>query len=202
VSAARFADETRDRLRTRLLEVTGELTADRGWAAVTMAAVADRVGVSRQTVYNEFGGKPALGEALVMRELESFLTLVTDELTTGDELVPAVGRAVEAVRRAAGDNPLLKDVMISAHGGQASLLPWLTTDAGLLLERASAVVGAAVEVRREVEPFSEPEVARLVEMVVRLVLSHVVQPTSAPDVVGAEVAWMVQRVIAAGPLAP
>ena len=200
MSATRFADETRERLRARLLEATAELTVGRGWAAVTMAAVAERVGVSRQTVYNEFGGKPALGEALVMRELESFLTLVTDELTSGGELVPAVARAVEAVLRSAADNPLLKDVMISAHGGNASLLPWLTTDSGLLIARAGVVVAAAIEVRAEVAAFSEQEIDRLVSMVVRLVLSHVVQPTSPPDVVGAEVAWMVARLLAAGPL--
>lgn len=200
MSAARFADQTRERLRARVLDATAELTVARGWGAVTMSAVADLVGVSRQTVYNEFGGKPALGEALVMRELESFLELVTSELTTGDVLVDAVGRAVESVMRAAADNPLLKDVLVSAQGGSASLLPLLTTDSELLLARASAVVGAAVEVRPEAAGFSEADVARLVEIVVRLVLSHVVQPTSPPERVAAEVAWVVERIVAAGPV--
>jgi AcrR family transcriptional regulator len=199
VSAARFADETRERLRARILDATAELTVARSWGSVTMASVADLVGVSRQTVYNEFGGKPALGEALVMRELESFLELVTCELTSGEELVTAVAGAVESVMRAAADNPLLKDVLISAQGGSASLLPLLTTDSGLLLARASAVVGVAVEVRSEAAAFGEADLARLVEIVVRLVLSHVVQPTSPPERVAAEVAWVVERIVAAGP---
>lgn len=199
MSVARFADQTRDRLRAAVLVATAELAIDRGWGAVTMGAVADRVGVSRQTVYNEFGGKPALGEALVMRELDTFLELVTTELTSGDVLVDAVFGAVEAVMRAAADNPLLKDVLVSAQGGQASLLPLLTTDSGLLLARASAVVGAAIEVRPEAAAFAPTDVDRLVAIVVRLVLSHVVQPTEPPERVAAEVAWVVERVIAAGP---
>jgi AcrR family transcriptional regulator len=199
VSQGRFAEQTRERLRDQLLVATADLVVDRGWSALTMAAVAARVGVSRQTVYNEFGSKPALGEALVMRELEGFLTLVTGELSQGDALVPSVGRAVETVVRAAQDNPLLKDVLVSAHGGQASLLPWLTTDSGLLIARAAAVVQAAVETRAEVAVFAAKDVEQLVDIIVRLVLSHVVQPGSPPDVVGARVAWIVDRMVAAGP---
>ena len=44
-------------------------TAEHGWGALTMGKLADLVGVSRQTVYNELGGKPQLAEAMVMREL-------------------------------------------------------------------------------------------------------------------------------------
>ena len=44
-------------LRDRLLEAAVELTTTAGWAKVTMARLADEVGVSRQTVYNEIGTK-------------------------------------------------------------------------------------------------------------------------------------------------
>ena len=42
-----------------------------------MARLADAVGVSRQTVYNEAGSKPLLARAMILRELERFLGLVT-----------------------------------------------------------------------------------------------------------------------------
>ncbi len=35
-----------------------------------------RAGFTKQTVYNELGSKPALGQAMVMRELERFLAAV------------------------------------------------------------------------------------------------------------------------------
>ena len=37
----------------RVVAAAAELTLEAGWAGVTMGKLADRVGVSRQTVYNE-----------------------------------------------------------------------------------------------------------------------------------------------------
>ena len=80
MSAGRFVQDTRTRLREGILDATERLVLDGGWSSVTMAAVAERVGVSRQTVYNDVGGKDALGEALVLRELEGFLEVVGGDL--------------------------------------------------------------------------------------------------------------------------
>ena len=44
----------------RILAAAAEMTAELGWSGVTMAAVAERVGVSRQTVYNEWGTRDRL----------------------------------------------------------------------------------------------------------------------------------------------
>ena len=61
--------------RDRMLAAAARFTAEHGWGALTMGKLADLVGVSRQTVYNELGGKPQLAEAMVLRELELFLEL-------------------------------------------------------------------------------------------------------------------------------
>ena len=47
-------------LRARIVAEASVLTTESGWSAVTMARLAERVGVSRQTVYNEIGTKPAV----------------------------------------------------------------------------------------------------------------------------------------------
>ena len=62
--------------RDRIVAAAVEMTTSSGWAAVTMARLADAVGVSRQTVYNEVGSKPALAEAMVLEELTRFLGVV------------------------------------------------------------------------------------------------------------------------------
>src|SRR5690349_4928016 len=62
--------------RQRLVAQAAELTRAGGWQAITMAKLADRVGVSRQTVYNEIGSKRQLAEAMIMHELEVFLQAV------------------------------------------------------------------------------------------------------------------------------
>lgn len=197
MSTGRFVQETRSRLREGILDATERLVLHGGWSSVTMAAVAERVGVSRQTVYNDVGGKDALGEALVLRELEDFLDVVGGELSSGDDLVEAVERTVEAVLRKALDNPLLEDVLVSAHGGEPSLLPFLTTGSDQLLTRAAAVLVLVIGDRPDAPAVTEGDLERVCETVVRLVLSHVVHPGAAPDAVAADVGWLVRHVLAA-----
>src|SRR5690606_11757664 len=89
--------------RDVLLDRAAEVTCGPGWSTITMAKLADAAGVSRQTVYNEFGSKSGLAEALVMRELRRFLAVVEDELASGDDLVDALRRTTAAVPRPAPD---------------------------------------------------------------------------------------------------
>ena len=195
MTPGRFVQETRSRLREQLLDAAVEIVLDGGWSSVTMARVADRVGVSRQTVYNELGGKPALGEALVLRELDAFLAAVGAELSTGDDLIGSVERAVEVVMTMALDNPLLKDVLTSAHGGGSSLLPFIT-GSELLIGRATAVLVLVIGDRPDAPVVGAADLGRTCEAVVRLVLSHVVRPGAAPDVVARDVGWLVRHVLA------
>ena len=55
-------------MRVRVVEAAVALTSEVGWSQVTMARIAERVGVSRQTVYNEIGTKVHLAEAMILSE--------------------------------------------------------------------------------------------------------------------------------------
>ena len=132
-------------MRERVIDAAVVLTSDVGWSAVTMARLADEVGVSRQTVYNEIGSKPRLAEAMILRELDRFLEVVTvafDEHPT--DLVAAIGAASEQVLVNAQDNRLLHAVVSATHGADTELLPLLTTHAESLLAAAKTVVAARV----------------------------------------------------------
>ena len=59
----------RDR-RLAVLTAARELMLRDGYAATTVAAVADAAGVSAQTVFKTFGGKPGVVRALMLRRLE------------------------------------------------------------------------------------------------------------------------------------
>lgn len=60
--------------RESLLQAAEAALSARPWPAVRMVEVAAAAGVSRQTLYNEFGGKEGLGRALVRRAAEGTST--------------------------------------------------------------------------------------------------------------------------------
>ena len=120
-----FRAAVRTILRDRLLDAAAAAFAAEGWRRLTMAKVADRAGVSRQTVYNEFGTKQQLAEQLVMRELDVFLDVVRESFEGEQEFQPAVRSAVLGALTSAGDNALLKAVLESGHTGDTDLLPYI-----------------------------------------------------------------------------
>jgi len=71
-----YRDAVRQLRRDRLLDAGRERLGDRAWADVTMAEIAAAAGVSRQTLYNEFGSRDAFGQALLIREGSRFLDAV------------------------------------------------------------------------------------------------------------------------------
>ncbi|QLH24015.1 TetR family transcriptional regulator [Streptomyces sp. Rer75] len=100
--------------RESLLDAAFAALARRPWARIRMTDVAAAAGVSRQTLYNEFGGKDGLARALVRREAEAYLNGVERALTgapgaagPGERLAAA---AVWTVR-AGTENPLVRAVL-------------------------------------------------------------------------------------------
>ena len=185
-----MAESTRD----RIVAAAVEMTTSSGWAAVTMGRLAEAAGVSRQTVYNEVGSKPALAETMILEELTRFLQVVEHAFDTEpDDLVAAIERAVADVLTYAEANKLLHAVVSATHGADTELLPLLTTNAGSLLEAAKQVV------RGRVAPYAavidEEHLDPAIDMVVRVVLSHVMQPSGPPARTAADIAWLSGRVL-------
>jgi AcrR family transcriptional regulator len=180
--------------RDRIVAAAVETTTSSGWAAVTMARLADTVGVSRQTVYNEVGSKPALAEAMVLGELARFLGIVERAFDAEpDDLPRAIERSVRDVLTYARANTLLHAVVSATHGADTELLPLLTTNAGSLLDVAKDVVRARVA---PYGPGIDPaHLEPAIDMVVRVVLSHVMQPSSSPEETGADLAWLAGQVL-------
>jgi AcrR family transcriptional regulator len=181
-------------LRQRIVDAAVGLTTEVGWAQVTMAKLADRVGVSRQTVYNEIGTKPALAEAMILTELDRFLQVVSAAFDRHpDDLVGAIRAASGAVLELAQDNRLLHAVVSATHGADTELLPLLTTHAESLLAAAKLVVAD------KVAPYDvQVDAAHLeaaIDMVVRVVLSHVMQPSASPAETADDLAWISARVL-------
>jgi AcrR family transcriptional regulator len=180
-------------LRQRLVAAAVEMTLAHGWSQVTMARLAEAVGVSRQTVYNEVGGKSALAEAMILAELDRFLSIVARAFDDHpDDIVAAIEAATAGVLRLARGNDLLKAVVSATHGADTELLPLLTTHAESLLETAKTVVAERV---RTYDVALDERLEPAIDMVVRVVLSHVMQPSGSPEATAADLAWIASRVL-------
>lgn len=185
-------------MRARIVEAAVAMTGEAGWSGVTMGALADRVGVSRQTVYNEVGTKPGLAEAMILHELERFLGAVSRAFDEHpDDLVEAIRGACRGVLELAQGNRLLHAVVSATHGADTELLPLLTTHAQSLLSAAKLVVA------ERVTPYDVPldprQLEAAIDMVVRVVLSHVMQPSASPAQTADDIAWVSARVLGGRP---
>jgi len=181
-------------MRERVVDAAVGLTSELGWSQVTMTKLADAVGVSRQTVYNEIGTKSGLAEAMILRELDRFLGVVSVAFDAHpDDLVGAIRGAAQSVLELAHGNPLLHAVVSATHGADTELLPLLTTHADSLLVVAKGVVAERIA-PYELDLAAE-SLDAAIDMVVRVVLSHVMQPSASPEDTARDIAWIVERVL-------
>ncbi|WP_265442890.1 TetR/AcrR family transcriptional regulator [Flexivirga meconopsidis] len=183
-----------DTLRSQLLGAASRLTISEGWSKVTMSRLADEVGVSRQTVYNEFGSKPALAQQLVLGELQVFLGRVFDgfEASPSDPVGAIHGAALNVLRLSL-ENPLLHAVIAGSHGAESELLPLLTTDSEALLTLAKEAITEGM-LRFELR-LTRAQLDVGVDVVVRTVLSHVIHPSGTPEETAAGIAWIASVVL-------
>ena len=198
MSTPPFRDAVRTMLRDRLLDAAEAAFRDEGWRRLTMAKIADRAGVSRQTVYNEFGTKQQMAEQLIMRELELFLAIVSDRFAAEDEFVPAVRSAVEGALTTARRNPLLRSVLESEQNGDAELLPFIV-QSQWLVDRATTFLVDLVAGRFSDLPVPADKLDVALESVVRLVLSHITRPSRSPEETAEDLAFIVAAVLAGAP---
>jgi AcrR family transcriptional regulator len=179
-------ESNRARLRAVLLEAARGLTIERGWAGVRMTDVAAAAGVSRQTVYNEFGGRASLAEALAAAEVEQFVAAIrADFFGCGPDARKAVETAARRVLSEAGRNPLLRE---------EELFPGPGT--GFVLDAAGAVIREWVATFHPGHPREEVQLAA--ESLIRLGVSHVQLPLAPPEAIAAALAEVFVRLLREG----
>lgn len=179
-------------VRVRLLDAAQVMIEATGWTSVTMARIGEAAGVSRQTVYNEFGTKHGLAEQLALRELERFLDVVRRRMTAERSLVDGIRSACEGVLELGEQSVLVRTIVGSLPGEQdTDLLQILTTESGEIVEAAVLVVRQSIEELYAPTPLTPAELEVAVETVVRLVLSALTRPSKRPSEAAADIAWIV-----------
>ncbi len=180
-----YAEASRVLLRDSVLDAMRELLLTRDWSAITLADVARAAGISRQTIYNEFGSRQGLAQGYALR--------------LADRLVDAVGGAIDAnvghlheaflqgfrsfFAESAAD-PLVISLLTGV--AKPDLLQLITTDSAPIITRASTRLTTALT--QSWVAASDEDAGVLARAIVRLALSYVSMPPEADHDVAADLA--------------
>jgi len=178
-----YAVAARALLRDTLLDAARRELEQRAWSEVTMADIAGAAGVSRQTLYNEFGSRDAFAQAFVLREAERFIAAVETALDAHlDDPIAALTAAFGLFLTAAAEDPLIR----AAISGSGEMLPFVTTHGQPLVQGAAERLCAAILARWP--QASSHDAALLAECLVRLGISHVALPVGPAGMTAASIA--------------
>lgn len=180
-----YPQAARALLRDTLLDAAGDLLAQRPWSKVSMGEVAKRAGVSRQTLYNEIGGRPELAQAYVLREARLLLAAVEAVLgARPDDPRAALAGAFERFLVLAAERPLVRAIV--DDDGSDGLLALVTTQGGAVI--GFAVDGLAAALTRTWPGLVNADARRVADATVRLAISHASRPAGPPATTAADVA--------------
>jgi AcrR family transcriptional regulator len=192
-----YAVAARELLRNTLLDGASKELAARPWSEITMSEIARAAGVSRQTVYNEFGSRAVFAQALVLREAARFIDAVQSTIAANaEDPRVALQATFELFLTVAAENPLVSAI-VSGEGAD-ELIALFTTRGETLVEMASARLTEALLASWPVVPREEAEL--LGETLVRLAISYAALPKGGPGETAESVASLlgpyVQRLVA------
>src|SRR6201995_464795 len=125
VSRTPYPEAARSLLRQTLFDAARHHLETRPWSEVTMGDIAATAGVSRQTLYKEFGNKSEFAVNLTIHEGERFLDAV-EEAALAHPADPraAIRAALELFLRTAGEAPLIRTLL--SDDGSGGMLPFVT----------------------------------------------------------------------------
>jgi AcrR family transcriptional regulator len=163
--------------RDALLDAAYDAAVQGDWSHVRMLDVATAAGVSRQTLYNEFGSKDALAQALAMREVERFISGSEAALEEANPADPGEAVRLSALYtlQTAADDPLLKAAIVDEAGG---LLSFITTRGEPAIAAAKASFVNYYTTHFAHVPLATIDLAA--ETIVRLTISYLTLPGTQP----------------------
>jgi AcrR family transcriptional regulator len=178
VARTPYPEAARRLLRETLFGAARDELQMRAWSEITMSDVARAAGVSRQTLYKEFGSRDEFAQAFVIHEGERFLDGVESAVREHlDDPRAAIDAALEAFLRTAGEDPLVR--VLLSDDGTGGMLRFVTTQGMPVVVWATARL---FEVIRDGWPEAPPDKAQLLaESLVRLAISYITTPSASPE---------------------
>lgn len=177
-----YAEASRVLLRDSILDGMRGLLMTRDWSAITLSHVAQAAGISRQTIYNEFGSRQGLAEGYAMRLADRLVDAVDQAINHN------VGQVYEAFLEGfrtffvdSAADPLVISLLTGAS--KPDLLQIITTGSGPIISRCSDRLTGIFQ--NSWMKASDEDSGVLARAIVRLAMSYVSMPPEADhDVAG------------------
>jgi AcrR family transcriptional regulator len=160
-------------LRDTILDAMRCELLGKDWSSITLADVARTAGVSRTTIYNEFGSRQGLAQGYALRLADRLVDDIDTAITSNvGDVHGAFLAGFRAFFAASAADPLVVSLLSGA--AQPDLLQIITTDSGPIITHCS---------RRLTEAFTASwvrlaplDAAVLARSIVRLAMSYLAMP--------------------------
>ena len=160
----------------------------RDWSAVTLSDVSAAAGVSRQTIYNEFGSRQGLAQGYALRLADRLVDIVHAAVNANvGDIHTAFLEGFRSFFAESAADPLVISLLTGV--AKPDLLQLITTDSGPLITRASTRLAAAFT--QTWMHTGDDAAGVLARAIVRLCLSYVSMPPEAGHDVAADLARLI-----------
>ena len=171
-----YAEASRVLLRDSILDGMREMLLARDWSSITLSDVAKAAGISRQTIYNEFGSRQGLAQGYALRLADRLVDQIDGAIgaNVGDIYAAFLQGFRDFFAESAAD-PLV--ISLLTGSSKPDLLQIITTDSAPIISRCSQRLTESLMtswVRA-----SEEDAGVLARAIVRLAMSYVSMPPEA-----------------------
>ncbi|TQK31069.1 TetR family transcriptional regulator [Arthrobacter sp. SLBN-53] len=180
-----YAEASRVLLRDSILDGMREMLLVRDWSSITLTDVARAAGISRQTIYNEFGSRQGLAQGYALRLADRLVNAVDAAIANNiGQVYEAFLEGFRAFFFESASDPLV----ISLLNGEAKpdLLQIITTDSGPIISRCSQRLTSTFQ--SSWIKATDEDAGVLARAIVRLAMSYVSMPPEADHDVARDLA--------------
>ncbi|WP_236147511.1 TetR/AcrR family transcriptional regulator [Mycolicibacterium sp. CH28] len=171
-----YPEASRALLRDSVLDAMREELLTKDWSGITLSDVARTAGISRQTIYNEFGNRMGLAQGYALRLADRLVDAIGDAITSNvGNVFAAFSEGFRLFFTESAADPLVISLLTGV--AKPDLLQMITTDSAPIITRASerlteAFVDSWVNA-------SEEDSGVLARAIVRLAMSYISMPPEA-----------------------
>lgn len=171
-----YAEASRVLLRDLILDAMRDLLLNGDWSSVTLNDVARTAGISRQTIYNEFGSRQGLAQGYALRLADRLVDAVDDAIDANvGDLHAAFLQGFRMFFIGAATDPLVISLLTGA--AKPDLLQLITTDSAPIISRSSGRLTSTFT--QSWVGCSDTDAGVLARAIVRLAMSYVSMPPEA-----------------------